>query len=71
MLGLTKYSLCALCGSENQALVSNFVLSFQPFLFPIFLISFYMIQISVPSLGCLLQFIYSLMILKEVQTFTE
>ena len=53
--------------------VSNFVLSFQLYSFPIFLTSFYLIltaiqfQFSIPLLGCcLLKFIYLFMILKEM-----
>ena len=53
-------------------LLSNFVLSFQLYSFPIFLISFYLIltaiqfQLSVPLFSCcLLEFIYSFMIVKE------
>ena len=48
-------------------LVSNFVLSFQLYSFPVFLVSFYLILtaiqfiLSVPLLDCcLLEFIYSL-----------
>ena len=54
------------------ASVSNFVLSFQLYLFAICLISLYLtltaiqFQFSVPLLGCcLLKFIYSFLILKE------
>ena len=53
-------------------LLSNFVLSFQLYSFPIVLISFYLIltaiqfQLSVLLLSyCLLEFIYSFMIVKE------
>ena len=53
-------------------LVSNLVLSFQLYLFPIFLISFYSlliaikIQFSVTLLSCLLKFIYLFTILEKI-----
>ena len=58
---------------SNVSFVSNFVLSFQFYLFPIFLRPFYLIltafpfQFSVPLLSCHpLQLIYSFMISKEI-----